>query len=144
MTASGDTVNVSGTAKKVVELKWQANAERNVIGYRVYNPSKTLVCPENLATLSLALTCIDFNPPSPTAANLTYTVVALYRKAEGEALSTELSESPAASFTVAGGEPGGVELVPEAPLETKLWGSEVVRGVEERLLDCAGDRHGNL
>jgi len=112
-----NTVNVSGTAKKVVELKWQANAERNVIGYRVYNPSKTLVCPGNLATLSLALTCIDFNPPSPTAANLTYTVVALYRKAEGEALSTEISESPAASFTVAGGEPPpAAPNVPEGPL----------------------------
>jgi type II secretory pathway pseudopilin PulG len=112
-----NTVNVSGTAKKVVELKWQANAERNVIGYRVYNPSKTLVCPESAATLSLALTCIDFNPPAPTAANLTYTVVALYRKAEGEVLSSEVSESPATSFTVTGGvSPPVGPNVPEGPL----------------------------
>jgi Tfp pilus assembly protein PilV len=112
-----NTVNVSGTPKKVVELKWNANAERNVIGYRVYSPGKTLVCPESAATLSLALTCIDFNPPAPSAANLTYTVVALYRKAEGEVLSNEISESPAASFTVKGGEPPpAAPNVPEGPL----------------------------
>lgn len=117
-----NTVNVSGTAKKVVELKWQANAERNVIGYRVYRPNgvkKELACPASSATLSLALTCIDFNPPLPTAANLKYEVVALYRKAnpEGTALSEEVSEGPAGSFTVTGGEPlPAGPNVPEGPL----------------------------
>jgi type II secretory pathway pseudopilin PulG len=117
-----NTVNVSGTAKKVVELKWQANAERNVIGYRVYRPNgaaKELACPASSATLSLALTCIDFNPPAPTAANLKYEVVALYRKAnpESTALSEEVSEGPAGSFTVTGGEPlPAGPNVPEGPL----------------------------
>jgi type II secretory pathway pseudopilin PulG len=117
-----NTINVSGTAKKVVELKWQANAERNVIGYRVYRPNgaaKELACPASSATLSLALTCIDFNPPLPTAANLKYEVVALYRKAnpEGTALSEAVSEGPAGSFTVTGGEPlPAGPNVPEGPL----------------------------
>jgi Tfp pilus assembly protein PilV len=115
-----NTVNVSGTAKKVVELKWQANAERNVIGYRVYRPNGAgteLACPETLATLSLAVSCIDFSPPASTAANLKYEVVALYRKAEGETLSTEISQGAAASFTPAGGEPPPAgPNVPEAPL----------------------------
>jgi prepilin-type N-terminal cleavage/methylation domain-containing protein len=111
-----NTINVLGTPKKVVELKWQANAERNVIGYRVYNPSKELVCPEGAATLSLALSCIDFNPPSPSASNLTYKVVALYRKAEGETLSNEISESPATAFTIAGEPLPASPNAPEGPL----------------------------
>jgi type II secretory pathway pseudopilin PulG len=115
-----NTINVSGTPKKVAELQWHANAERNVIGYRVYNPSKQLVCPESSSTLSLALTCIDFNPPAPTAANLKYEVVALYRKnVPGQEVlsSTVVSESPAGSFTLAGGEPPPAgPNVPEAPL----------------------------
>jgi Tfp pilus assembly protein PilV len=104
-----NTVNVGGTPKKVSELQWKANSERNVIGYRVYNPAKELVCPTSMATLSLAVSCIDFSPPSPTAANLKYEVVALYRKAVEKAgeekLSEEISESPAGSFTLTGGSP---------------------------------------
>ena len=118
VTAGGfNTVNVAGTAKKVVELEWQANSERNIIGYRAYNPSKELVCPATASILSLSLSCIDFNPPSTTAANLTYTVVALYRKAEGETLSETVSESPAGSFKVTGGEPPPAgPNVPGSPL----------------------------
>ena len=118
VTAGGfNTVNVAGTAKKVVELEWQANSERNIIGYRAYNPSKELICPATASTLSLSLSCIDFNPPSTTAANLTYTVVALYRKAEGETLSETVSESPAGSFKVTGGEPPpAAPNVPGSPL----------------------------
>jgi type II secretory pathway pseudopilin PulG len=33
-----NTINVAGTPKQVVELQWNANNERNVIGYRIYNP----------------------------------------------------------------------------------------------------------
>jgi prepilin-type N-terminal cleavage/methylation domain-containing protein len=117
-----NTVNVSGTAKRVVELQWQANVERNVIGYRVFRPpSRELACPESLATLSLSVKCIDLNPPSPTASNLTYEVVALYRKAgskPGEPLSETVSEGPAASFTVTGGEPPPAG--PNAPETLKL------------------------
>jgi hypothetical protein len=63
------------------------------------------VCPESAATLRLSVSCIDFKPPSPKAANLTYEVVALYRKAEGEVLSKEVSQGPAGTFALAGGEP---------------------------------------
>lgn len=85
--AGFNEIYLAGVKEKVVELQWQPNAERNVIGYRVYNPSGKRVCPESEATLSLEAACVDFSPPEPSAANLTYSVVALYRGAEGEALS---------------------------------------------------------
>jgi type II secretory pathway pseudopilin PulG len=92
---------VSGVKKKVVELQWQPNTERNVIGYRVYNPSGGLVCPKEEAILSLEAACIDFGPPEASATNLTYSVRALYRAAEGEALSkTVISQGPAASVAL--------------------------------------------
>jgi type II secretory pathway pseudopilin PulG len=106
-----NTINVSATPTKVVELQWQANTERNVIGYRVYNPSGTLVCPASEATLSIAVSCIDFNSPSPTASNLTYTAVALYRNAAGTVL-----QGPAGSFKVVGGPPEA----PKAPTGLSL------------------------
>jgi hypothetical protein len=96
-----NTVWTSGTEKKqVVELQWQPNSERNVIGYRVFAPAQPSgrgaeVCPGSPSTLSLADSCIDFNPPEMTAANLTYQVVALYRDAKGV-----VQEGPASSFTV--------------------------------------------
>jgi hypothetical protein len=77
-----NTVYSNGVATEVAELEWQANSERNVIGYRVYTGG-TLVCPANLATLSLATSCIDFNLPSPKPSERTYSVTALYRDASG-------------------------------------------------------------
>jgi hypothetical protein len=103
--AGFNEIYVSGAKKQVVELQWQPNTERNVIGYRVYDPEKELVCPKQEATLSLEPSCIDFlsSPKSPkiTDANLTYSVVALYRPAVGEALSsTTIAQSPAGTITV--------------------------------------------
>lgn len=106
-----NTINVSGTPNKVVELQWQANTERNVIGYRVYNPSGALVCPASEATLSIATSCIDFNPPSPSASNLTYSAVALYRNAGGTVL-----QGSAGTFKVVGGPPEA----PKAPTGLSL------------------------
>jgi prepilin-type N-terminal cleavage/methylation domain-containing protein len=97
-----NTINVSGSPQQVAELQWHANTERNVIGYRVYAPgngmsSNKLICPTNEpTTLSVALSCIDFSPPSPNAANLTYRLVALYHGPDG----VEVKEGPAASFTL--------------------------------------------
>jgi Tfp pilus assembly protein PilV len=103
---------VAGVKEKVVELQWQPNTERNVIGYRVYNPSGKLVCPKSEATLSLEAACIDFSPPEPSATNLTYSVVALYRGAEGEALSkTVVSQGPAGTRALS--------KTPQAPNEMK-------------------------
>ncbi len=101
--AGFNEVYVAGVKKQVVELQWQPNTERNVIGYRVYDPEKELVCPKEETTLSLEPSCIDFlsSPKSPkiTNANLTYSVVALYRPAEGETLSnTSVSQGPAGTF----------------------------------------------
>ena len=46
-----------GLKLPVAEIEWQANTERNVIGYQVQNPSGKLVCPESQAVLSTALSC---------------------------------------------------------------------------------------
>jgi type II secretory pathway pseudopilin PulG len=103
--AGFNEIYVSGTKTQVVELQWQPNTERNVIGYRVYDPEKELVCPKEEATLSLEPSCIDFlnSPKSPnlTSPNLTYSVVALYRPAVGELLSnTAIAQGPAGTFTL--------------------------------------------
>jgi hypothetical protein len=103
--AGFNEIFVSGTKQQVVELQWQPNIERNVIGYRVYDPEKELVCPKQEATLSLEASCIDFlkSPKSPkkTDANLTYSVVALYRPAVGETLSsTAIAQSPAGTVSL--------------------------------------------
>jgi hypothetical protein len=100
-----NTVNVEGTATKAVELEWQSNTERNVIGYRIYNSKEKLVCPSEATTLSLALSCVDLNPLSTSSA-LKYTAYALYRNALGE-----VAQSAAASFTIVAGPPAG----PNAP-----------------------------
>lgn len=89
-----NSVYVSGVATKVVELQWKANTERNVIGYRVYNPLKQLACPSSLTTLSLTASCIVFPPPTPSEG--AYTVAALYRNAKNE-----VNEGPATSLSAA-------------------------------------------
>lgn len=122
--AGFNEVYVAGVKKKVVELQWQPNTERNVIGYRVYDPEKELVCPKEEATLSLESSCIDFlsSPKSPkiTDANLTYSVVALYRPAEGESLSkTVISQGPAGTRALSK-TPQAPNAMPEVPgLEAK-------------------------
>lgn len=81
-----NTIYVSGTPTPVTEIEWDANSERNVIGYRVYNASSALVCPATAQTLSLKLSCIDASAANGGA----YTVKALYRNA-----SDVVSEGPA-------------------------------------------------
>lgn len=132
-----NTVNVAEAATKVVELKWQANSERNVIGYRVYRPGGTLgggsseglVCPGSVEALSTATSCIDFSPPNPvgTASERKYKVVALYRNvekkvAEGTVGILEVvggpppAPSPPETLTVKpGSEEGTVQLEWQAP-----------------------------
>jgi type II secretory pathway pseudopilin PulG len=72
-----NTVYKEGVATEVVELQWKANAERNVIGYRVLGPKKELICPEtNPEALSTTTSCIDL---AGKLSEGTYSVVALYR-----------------------------------------------------------------
>jgi prepilin-type N-terminal cleavage/methylation domain-containing protein len=101
-----NTVYAEGVKNQnVVELEWRANTERNIVGYRVYDPTHHLVCPENMETLSTALSCIDFSPPKPTSPKLTFSVVALYYghpNLEGKRL---VEEGPAGELTVQGGPP---------------------------------------
>ncbi|MDX6674747.1 MAG: hypothetical protein QOH11_2165 [Solirubrobacteraceae bacterium] len=86
-----NSVYVSGVAKQVAEIQWQANSERNVLGYRVYRGS-TLVCPTSAQTLSLATSCVDLSPVAGT-----YAVAALYRDSSGV-----VKEGPQSTINVVG------------------------------------------
>lgn len=103
-------VYVGGTPTKAIELEWQANSERNVIGYRVYSPSG-LACPSSSSELSLALTCTQVHAYE---AGLVYKIVALYRNAEGKVV-----EGEEAKFTPAYPAPAA----PKPPTELKLESS---------------------
>src|SRR4051812_20114783 len=85
-----NSVTSSGSLVPVAELDWLPNAERNVLGYRVYRPGGSLACPANTSTLDLTSSCIDFSPVDGT-----YSVVAVYRDASGV-----LREGPASTVTV--------------------------------------------
>jgi hypothetical protein len=103
-----NTVYVGGVAKKVSELEWRANTERNVIGYRVYAPrgegeaTNKLVCPESMETLNAVTSCIDFNPPSPSSSNLKFGVVALYRGKANSSGERQVLQGPPGYFTLEG------------------------------------------
>lgn len=72
-----NTVYLGGMATEVVELQWKANAERNVIGYRVLGPKEELICPENSPEgLFTSTSCIDL---AGKLLEGPYSVVALYR-----------------------------------------------------------------
>lgn len=94
-------VYVKGNKKQqVVELEWKANTERNVIGYRVYDPSGELVCPESAATLSLSLSCIDFKTSSLLSSSLTFTAYALYREYSAEGLPAGIGQGAPGTITI--------------------------------------------
>jgi prepilin-type N-terminal cleavage/methylation domain-containing protein len=92
VTGGFNDVYRDGSNTPVVELQWYANSERNVEGYRVYNPSGQLVC-ETARIIDTK--CIDFSPPAQTASNLTYTVRALFRD-----VNDNLQQGPPAPFTL--------------------------------------------
>lgn len=90
-----NTVGVSGTPTTVTEFQWQANSQRNVIGYEVDNPSGTPVCTTTMQS-DTPTSCIDFNPPAPTTSPVTYTVYALYTDANG---NTAKGQGATVTFT---------------------------------------------
>jgi len=98
-TACAPTIGTEET--KVAELEWEANVERDVIGYRVHGPKGELVCPESLETLSTATSCIDFTAGKTAPPEGTYTVVAIYRNASEDKV-TESSHTGAVSVTSTG------------------------------------------
>lgn len=104
-------VYVGGARTKAIELEWEANSERNVIGYRVYSPSG-LVCPSSSSELSPALTCTQVHAYE---SGLVYKIVALYRNANGE-----VAEGEEAKFPIAYPAPSA----PNPPTGLKLENSE--------------------
>src|SRR3954471_3085023 len=79
-----------GSVVQVAEFDWLPNAERNVLGYRVYRPGGSLACPGSASTQDLTSSCIDFAPVDGT-----YSVVAIYRDAGGT-----MREGPASTVNV--------------------------------------------
>lgn len=123
--AGFNEVYVSGVKKQVAELEWEANSERNVIGYRVYRPGEALACPESANTLSTAVSCIDFASPQAEA---TYSLAALYRNAKGEvsegtkatvklAWPAPAAPNPPTELEAKKNEDGSVTLTWKAPKE---------------------------
>jgi hypothetical protein len=122
-------IYVAGVKKRVVELQGRANTERNVIGYRIRNAKKELVCPATEAILSTALSCIQFENLPPLASPGTYSAAALYRDAsevvrEGTPGALALVGPPAAApkqprevFKLEKTVEGSVLLKWEKPLE---------------------------
>jgi hypothetical protein len=90
-----NTIYNGGVATEVAEFQWKANAERNVIGYRVFGPKKELICPESLEALSTTTSCIDFSLLAEKPSERAYTIVALYRNA-GE----EVQQSSPGTITI--------------------------------------------
>jgi hypothetical protein len=115
-------ISVLGVKVRVAEVEWQANTERNVIGYQVENPSGGLVCPESVAVLSTTLSCIDFHPPASGGLNLTYSVFALYRNASGA-----VTLGPPGKLTLLGGLLSGPGAPTKLELEKTADGSTVLK-----------------
>jgi type II secretory pathway pseudopilin PulG len=115
-------VYVSGVKKRVVEMEWRANTERNVIGYRVRNSTKELVCPETEATLSTALSCIQFKNLPPLASPGAYSVAALYRNASGV-----VQEGTPGTLTLVGGPPPAPNAPTVLGLEKNAEGAVVLK-----------------
>lgn len=119
LTAYGFNQNLfsSGTAITAAEIQWTPNAELNVSGYRIYNPSGALICTTSNSTQNAACgasawcmtatSCIDLNPPPPTSSNLTYQVAALYHDSNGV-----LQEAPRTSVNLAGSQVDSYALAP--------------------------------
>jgi hypothetical protein len=115
-------VSLLGLLHRVAEIEWQANTERNVIGYQVNNPSGQRVCPESEGVLSTALSCIDFHPPALGLFNLTYSVSALYRNASGA-----VAQGPPGKITLAGLLLSGPGTPTKLEIEKTAEGSAVLK-----------------
>src|SRR3954453_5944651 len=85
-----NAVTKNGSLVQVAEFDWLPNAERNVLGYRVYRPGGALACPGSSSTFDLTSSCIDFSPVDGT-----YSVVAISPDAGGT-----VREGPASTVTV--------------------------------------------
>jgi Tfp pilus assembly protein PilV len=98
----------AGAPKKVVELEWAANSERDVIGYQVYGPEGEPVCPSNVEEVVFSLYCKELREPE---SGLTYKIVALYRNIEGNVADGEAAEfSLEYPAPVAPGPPASLKL----------------------------------
>jgi type IV pilus assembly protein PilV len=78
---AGGRSGQGGGSSEVVDMDWNANIERDILGYRVYqvdsSGTKHRICPSSGGNaVTTALTCTD---PNPAAGTLTYQLVAVDR-----------------------------------------------------------------
>jgi Tfp pilus assembly protein PilV len=131
VTAYGFNTHLPGASGTAAEFQWNSNSQLNVVGYRIYNPSGTMICQTSTTTSYAscgssawclnATECIDLNPPSTTASNLAYQIKALYYNA-----SNVLSEGSAASVTLASGTPVPPGVPTNLSVASQLDGSAIL------------------
>jgi prepilin-type N-terminal cleavage/methylation domain-containing protein len=121
----------------IVDLRWHANPEGDIVGYRVYrdeNGTRVQVCPPATGTATVLAadssrsqyTCDDANPPDPTTTpNPTYEVVAvdLIDAMAPDSASNEREGDPA-TFTVA-----SPDVAPTFPTNGGTLSSSVTDGL---------------
>ncbi len=110
------STTVGGPTSTVADLQWSANPELNVIGYKVTSPTGS-TCSTSTTSFSATgctnwwcfspTACIDLNPPSVNASNLTYTIQALY-----DDTNNNLQAGTATNVTLASGAPNPPPAVP--------------------------------
>lgn len=86
-------IRSNGADVQVVEIRWLANKEKSVTGYKVYRPDGSAVC---TVAANEETACIDSTPPPMTATDRTYKVVALYRDPSGTPLESVAGTAVAA------------------------------------------------
>lgn len=125
---------VGGSATSVAELQWSPNPELNVVGYRIYSPSGSMICQTSTTTsdascgasawCSSPSACIDLSPTGVNAlnpANRTYTVKALYYDA-----NNNLQEGTTTSVTLAQGTPSSPPTPASLTVTTQSDGSAIL------------------
>ena len=133
VTGSGFNPNLETSAgpRTAAEFEWAPNPDLNVVGYRIYSPSGSMICQTSSATTfagcgasawcSAPTECVDLSPPSPGASNLTYTVRALYYD-----VANNLQEGGAKSVTLASGTPMPPPPPPQVTVTPQLDGSAIL------------------
>ncbi len=116
----------------VVEARWSASRERDVIGYRVYREGtagREVACEFTSET-----TCIDANPPARTGSALDYWVVAI----DHDAANAEREGAPSARVNV-----NAPNTPPNPPLDLILAkdadGNNILQWTPAAVPDADGD-----
>jgi Tfp pilus assembly protein PilV len=118
----------------VVEARWSASRERDVIGYRVYREAQGSGAPEVACEFTSETTCVDTTAPARTGSALDYWVVAIDR----DASDAEREGEPSARVNV-----NAPNSPPNPPLELILAkdadGNNILQWTPAAVPDPDGD-----